>query len=142
MNLIKRVNVIKQQSVFEHYPSVLQGEIGEISDFQHEIKASRDISPVVHAPRKVPIAIKEKVKTKLDEMTDLGIISKVTKPTPCVNSMVIVEKQDKSLRICLNPLHLNKAIKCEHYQLPTIEDVSSKLAGARYFSALDVAQGS
>ena len=141
MNLIKRVNVIRQQSVFEQYPSVFQGEIGKISDFKHEIKVNRDISPVVNAPRRVPIAIKEKVKTKLDEMTDLGIIAKVTKPTPWVSSMVIVEKQDKSLRICLDPLHLNKAIKREHYQLPTIEDVSSKLAGARYFSILDAAQG-
>ena len=141
MNLIKRVNVIRQQSVFEQYPSVFQGKIGKISDFKHEIKVNRDISPVVNAPRRVPIAIKEKVKTKLHEMTDLGIITKVTKPTPWVNSMVIVEKQDKSLWICLDPLHLNKAIKREHYQLPTIEDVSSKLAGARYFSILDAAQG-
>ena len=106
MNLIKRVNAVKQQSVFEQYPSVFQGEIGKISDFKHEIKVNGDISPVVNAPRKVPIAIKEKVKTKLDVMTDLGIIAKVTRPTPWVNSMVIVEKQDKSSRICLDPLHL------------------------------------
>ena len=35
--------------------------------------------------------------------------------------MAIVEKADSSLRICLDPRHLNKGIKREHFQLPTIE---------------------
>ena len=56
--------------------------------------------------------------------------------------MVIVEKRrNKTLRICLDPRHLNQAIKREHYHMPTLEEVIVKLAGAKYFSILDAKSG-
>ena len=50
--------------------------------------------------------------------------------------MVVVEKPNGK-RICLDPQHLNKAIKREHYQLPTIEDITTRMANATWFSKLD-----
>ena len=55
--------------------------------------------------------------------------------------MAIVEKPDGSLRICLEPRHLNKAIKREYFQLPTIEDMTTRVANAKWFTKLDVNQG-
>ncbi len=55
--------------------------------------------------------------------------------------MTIVEKSDKSLTICLDPFHLNKTVKREFYQMPTIEEISSKLTGAKFFTLLGAAQG-
>ena len=141
LGLIKRLDEIKEQSVMDQYPSVFEPTVGKLKGVKYRIRVNEEVSPVVNAPRKVPFAIRERVKAELDKMTEQGIITKVTKPTPWVNSMVIVEKQDKTLRICLDPLHLNKAVKREHYQLPTVEDICSKLAGAKYFSVLDAAQG-
>ena len=43
--------------------------------------------------------------------------------------------------MCLDPKDLNRAVQREHYQLPTIEDISSRLAGAKVFSILDVKKG-
>ncbi len=40
-----------------------------------------DKTPVVCAPRKIPIAIKEKVKAELDHMTELSVITPVTEAT-------------------------------------------------------------
>lgn len=45
------------------------------------------------------------------------------------------------LRVCLDPRPLNKAKMRPHYPLPTLEDVTSKLAGAKYFSTLDASFG-
>ena len=39
------------------------------------------------------------------------------------------------------PARLNKAIQREHYPLPTIEDVATRLLGAKVFSVLDVRKG-
>ena len=39
------------------------------------------------------------------------------------------------------PRPLNAAIKREHYQLPTIEDITTHLSGAKYFSKLDANHG-
>ena len=43
--------------------------------------------------------------------------------------------------MCLDPRLLNAAIKREHYQLPTIEDITTRLSGAKYFSKLDANPG-
>ena len=50
---------------------------------------------------------------------------------------MLVEKPDGSLRICLDPKELNRSIRREHYSLPTVDDISAKLAKAKYFSVLD-----
>jgi hypothetical protein len=72
----------------------------------------------------------------------MGVTVPIQQPTDWVNSMVIVEKRrNKSLRICLDPRYLNKAIRREHYHMPTLEDVTVKLAGAKYFSVLDAKSG-
>ena len=54
--------------------------------------------------------------------------------------MVVVPKKMANF-VCLDPKDLNRAIMREHYPLPTIEDISSRLAGAQVFTLLDVKQG-
>ena len=61
--------------------------------------------------------------------------------TDWVNSPVVVEKSSGSLRLCLDPKDLNKAIKREHYKIPTIQEISSELAGKSVFSKLDLKDG-
>lgn len=74
---------------------------------------------------------------KLDGMEKNKIISKVTEPTEWVNALVVVKKpKARKLRVCLDPRPLNKAIQRSHYPLPTLEDVTTKLTGARYLSVL------
>lgn len=70
-------------------------------------------------------------------MEKTGIISKIVKPTDFVNSLVIVSKQDGAIRVCLDPQYLNSCIKREHIQLPTVDEISAKLKGAKYFTILD-----
>ena len=43
--------------------------------------------------------------------------------------ILTVEKRDsyRSLRLCLDPRNLNKAIRREHYKIPTAEDSASRL---------------
>ena len=55
--------------------------------------------------------------------------------------MVIVPKANSKLRICLDPRDLNRAILREHYPLPTIEGVATRLHGAKVFTKLDVRSG-
>ena len=55
--------------------------------------------------------------------------------------MVIVEKSNGDLRIRLQPRRLNRAIKREHYRLPTLEDIIPELNGATVFSKLDAKSG-
>lgn len=85
--------------------------------------------------------MRDRLKSDLDPMETVGIIVKVSEPTDWVNSLVLVEKPNGTLHICLEPRDLNKAMKLEHYRLPVLEDVISNLKGVRYFSKLDARSG-
>ena len=100
-----------------------------------------EVQPVVHAARKVTVAVREKVKAELDRMEKFKVISKVDEPTTWVNSMVVVPKPNEAVRICLDPRNLNKAIKREYYKMITLEEVTSRLLGAQYFTVLDATSG-
>ena len=66
---------------------------------------------------------------------------KVDESTEWVNSMVVAEKPNGDLRVCQDPRDLNKAIKREYYQLPTFEEIASRLSGAKIFTKLDANKG-
>ena len=51
--------------------------------------------------------------------------------------MWLSSKNNKSLRFCLDPHKLNTAVKCEHQQMPTTDDVISQLGGKKVFSIFD-----
>ena len=60
-------------------------------------------------------------------------------PTSWISSMVVVPKPNGALPICLDPKDLNRALQRENYPLPTIEEVATRLHGAKVFTVLDVA---
>ena len=133
------VNVINpghltKQDVLEEYKDVFMG-LGKFEPYHIAIENGAE--PVIHPPRRVSHGLHDRLKEKLDQMERDEIIAKVDKPTNWVNSLVIVEKKDGSLRLCLDPKDLNKVIRREHFQIPTFEDVVSRLGGKKYFTVLD-----
>ena len=74
-------------------------------------------------------------------MESQNIIARVTKPTDWVNSLVVREKENGRLRLCLDPKDLNKAIKREHHPILTLEEITPNLTGAKLFSTLDARNG-
>jgi hypothetical protein len=71
----------------------------------------------------------------------MGVITKVTEPSEWVNSIVLVPKANGKLRICMDPKDLNQVIMRQHYPLPTVEDIMTRLTGAQIFSILDASTG-
>lgn len=142
-NLIKRVDVIEScngnESIINNNVDLFKG-IGCMPG-KYSIKLKNDINPVIHPPRKVPLPLLKDLKQTLREMEHDNIIKKVDEPTEWVNSMVLVRKSNGSLRVCLDPKDLNKAILREHFQLPTLDQICSNLAGAKYFSVIDAYKG-
>ena len=124
----------------QSYKSVFSGEVGKL-DGQYHIKVNKLIQPVKHAQRPIAVALRERVEETLNEMSDKDIIEPVTKPTEWISSMVVVTKKSGQLRLCLDPKDLNDAIQRKHYPLLVIEDVATRLAGAKVFTVLDVQQG-
>ena len=87
------------------------------------------------------MAIRDQLKDTLTQLRKQEIIQPMTEPTAWINSMMVVPKKNGSLQICLDPMDLNKSIKRHHYPLPTIEDIATRLHGAKVFTIVDVKNG-
>ena len=124
-----------KSSVLKDYAEAFNG-LGAIPG-KCSIHMKPDAVPVVHPPRRIPVALKYHCKAELDRMESLGVIQKVQEPSQWVNSMTIVEKKSEKLRICLNPHDLNKNVQRPHYPIKTTDDVLPQLNGAKFFTKFD-----
>ena len=99
-----------------------------------------DAEPVRKAPRRVPLALKEKFTKEIQSMVDSGILTKLTPgmPTPeWLNSFVIVKKPNGNLGVCLDPMDLNKSIIQPACNMRTLEEIIDLLKGSLYFAVFD-----
>ena len=87
------------------------------------------------------MALRAKVKEALEDLVKQEVIAPVTSPTAWISSMVTVPKKNGKLRIYLEPKDLNRAVQREHYPHTTIEDVATRLHGAKVFTKLDARNG-
>lgn len=102
------------------------------------------IPPVIQPPRRVPIAMRDKLKKELESLEEQGIIVKETTHTDWVSNIVIVQKGNPdapSIRICLDPIPLNKALKRPNLQFVTLDEILPELGQARVFSTVDAKKG-
>ena len=56
-------------------------------------------------------------------------------------SLVVAEKPNAKLCVCIDPQHLNRALKRSHYPLPVIEDILPELNDVKVFSKADLKDG-
>ena len=83
--------------------------------------------------------MKQQLHEELDRLERLDVIEKVDKPTDWVSRLV--KKPNGTVRICLAPKSLNRAVKCSHYPVPTLDDVLPSLVKAKVFTITDVCNG-
>ena len=142
MNLVQRLDAINNNDTdfLDSYSDVFEG-LGRISNTDHHIKVDKTFQPVVHMPRRVPITLRPKVQVELNRTEELDAIEKVEEATDWVNSMVTIVKPNGSLRICIDPRDLNKAIKREPHPMSTIEEIVTRMPNAKVFSVLDASSG-
>ena len=148
LNLISRLDAIhvnkskelkdERQEFIDHYHRVFEG-LGKFDrNFKMHIKDNA--VPFAGSPRRIPLKLKDKVLIKLNEMEELGVISKVNEPREWINNIVIVEKGEK-IRICIDPKHLNESLKDFRYPIPSLNELRQDLKDAKYFSVLDLKDG-
>ena len=101
----------------------------------YHITLQDNCTPVINPPRCIPHSLKgrlQQARPLKRTSCRLGVIKKIDQPTDWVSNLVIVEKKNGSLRLCLDPKDLNKAIKHEHYKIPTMQEIASKFVGKMY----------
>ncbi|XGW24482.1 hypothetical protein V3C99_006141 [Haemonchus contortus] len=98
-----------------------------------------ECAPIKMRARPVPLGLRPKLKELLTDLLEGKVIehSKSEWAFP----IVLVEKKDGSIRLCVDYRELNKKIKLDAYPLPSIEALLQSLSGKRFFSTLDMCSG-
>jgi hypothetical protein len=142
-----RININEQfmtcqnnyKNFIHKYEDVFKG-IGKMNKPYH-FELKENVKPIISPIRNVPFALRDNFKKCLDELEKNEIIKKVEGCSEWVNSYVLVKKEDGSLRICLDPQHLNNSLKNHTYKIPNIDEIINKLQGSTIFSTLDASSG-
>ena len=108
---------------------------------KYKIWLWHDIHPMIHAPRKCPIALCPKVKEHLNKIKCLGVITCVDEPRAWASSITYVQKANGKLCPCLDPHDLSETICWDHHKMPTVEEVIHEFAHSHFFTKLDAHQG-
>ena len=96
----------------------------------YRIKLPDSATPVVYSPRKIPVPQREKVLEELKRIEKLGVIVRQEEPTEWVNSLVVVQKPNRSVRLCIDPSRCQyfQHSRCQRRLLPVkVEDEPSLL---------------
>ena len=129
-----------KEYLLREYSDVFKG-IGTLPGGSYYIQVKEDYKPLKHPPRQVAWNLKSAHKAELKRLVELNIIKEIQEYTEWINSIVLVKKPDGSLRLCLDPKDLNKAIKHNQWYNRMIDDVLPELINLKYFSLLDAKSG-
>ena len=122
---------------FKHDYSDLFNGIGNMNTVI-DIKLKDNAVPYVAPIRRVAHALQKPLWLELEQLCDEGILRKLKIDEKSeFHLFVCVCKPNGSIRLCLDPTHLNKYILRPHHNSKTLDDILPKLAGVKNFSIVD-----
>ena len=126
--------LLEYEDVFSKHP----GDLGRTRKVYHKISTG-DADPIRQLPRRLPAHRQDEVRKHLDQMLEKDIIQ--PSDSPWAAPIVLVSKKDGSTRFCIDYRRLNTVTRKDAYPIPRIDDSLDALAGADFFSTLDLANG-
>lgn len=130
---------ITKEQLLNQFSDVFDG-LGDLGEHLH-LEVDNVIKPVQLPPRRVPEALGNPLKNHLQELEQWGVIEKVMQLTDWVSGIVVAQKSNGKIWLCLDPHPLNTALKRSLYPIRTIEDVLPDLANAKIFTKVDCQSG-
>ncbi|KMQ91056.1 krab-a domain-containing protein, partial [Lasius niger] len=127
----------KLEKVLDKYEKVFEDGIGRVKHYKHRIEMI-DEKGFKRKTYPVPEVYKERVKNHIADWEKQGIVEKA--PTQYISPLVTVVKKSGDLRVCLDARELNKKMRNDHAQPPTIEEIFNKIGNRKLFTTLDVTQ--
>ncbi|GFO27048.1 retrovirus-related pol polyprotein from transposon 412 [Plakobranchus ocellatus] len=142
LGLLEAVNKLQKEDITDEFSDVFSG-LGKLQDHKVKLHIDETIQSVAQKYRRIPFHIRKQLDKHLDKEEEMGVIEKATGPTFWVSPLVIVPKPKNpdEIRVCVDMRAPNTAIRRERHSTPTLNELSTTLADAKYFSKLDLNQG-
>lgn len=121
------------------YPNLFDGNfLTPIKNFVIDLKLKEGATPIFAGARPVPYAMRMRVEKELRGMVEKGILSPV-KFSRWASPLVIVQKPNSDLRICIDPKRtLNPSLIDDFYPIPNLEDLYVEVGGHELYSVVDL----
>ncbi|XP_064488430.1 uncharacterized protein K02A2.6-like [Ornithodoros turicata] len=119
------------------YPTLLSEELRLAKRYRHKVTIRTSLEPVQQKLRRLPLEFPQIVSEELQELERSDIIERVD-ASEWVSPIVAVWKKTGELRLCVDLRKPNTAIVIDSHPLPHMKDIFHHLAGASYFSKLDL----
>ena len=129
------------QSLLEKYSHVFarnDQDLGYTDVEKHRIPTTDDV-PVAQPYRSIPPNQFREVQQHIKSLLDAGIIKESR--SPYASPVVLVRKKNNELRLCVDFRRLNSKTVGDAFPLPRIQESFDALAGAQFFTTLDLAAG-
>ena len=141
--ILPEINLIANEESWERkyqlqFPKLIREELGCLVGKEIELNIDETVKPVRQKQRRVPFLLCEAVELELLRLVREGILERVSGPTTWVSNLVIVPKEDGSVRLCSDARAANKAIKRIRHMGLTIDDIIYRLNGSKWFAKIDL----
>ena len=133
--MVRPTLCLSPRNTYKHEYADVFKDVGTLPGGLYHIKLKDSYKPVQHPPSSVPLGMQSAYKAELDRLVKEGIITEVHEHT------VPVMKEDGSLRLCLDPKDLNKAIERNQWYARTLDGILPELAQSKYFTVKDATSG-
>ncbi|XP_040259896.1 uncharacterized protein [Aegilops tauschii subsp. strangulata] len=107
--------------------------------FDHKIPLIPGAQPVNIRPYRYNPFQKDEIERQVKEMLRQGIIQESY--SPYASPVLLVQKKDLSWRFCVDYRHLNAITVKNRFPMPVVEELLDELAGAVWFTSLDLKAG-
>ena len=97
---------------------------------------TEDVPPISSQPYIVSLTEQIFINEEIQQMLDNNLITELTSLWAFL--VVLVAKKNRKKRFCVDYRKLNKITKKNAYPFPRIDEMLDSLAGATYFSTLDL----
>ncbi|XP_041365121.1 uncharacterized protein LOC121380393 [Gigantopelta aegis] len=135
---LDRKQIQDVKGVLQTFQDVLSDKPGrtDLETFKIELTSEE---PVRLKPYPIPFSLTKVVKEEVDQMLELDVIEK--SHSAYASPIVLVKKKEGTYRFCTDYRRLNQIVVYDAEPIPNIDELLSKISGAKFFTKIDLCKG-
>ena len=126
------------QRVCKEFEDVLTDIPGRTTLIEHSLVLKSE-KPVYKRPYAMPYALRKQVEDEVKNMLSAKLIEKSNSAYGA--PIVVVQKKDKTIRLCIDYRGLNDITVFDPQPMPKLDDIFNKLGKAKFISKIDCTKG-